>query len=214
MIAIIDYGMGNLGSVQKALAYLGYDSEITNDPARVMDADGVVLPGVGAIGAAMESLKSKGLDKVVHEYIATGKPFLGICLGMQMLFDTSEESFGGEPVKGLSVLPGKVVKFPSDMGLKIPQIGWNELNSRCEIIPDKEYVYFVHSYYCVPDKIQDVAATVNYGIEYCCSVRRDNVFACQFHPEKSGEAGLAILNRWARQTKKKKKKERMGTYAQ
>ncbi|MBO4651363.1 MAG: imidazole glycerol phosphate synthase subunit HisH [Clostridiales bacterium] len=202
MIAIIDYGMGNLGSVQKALAYLGYDSEITNDPARVMDADGVVLPGVGAIGAAMESLKSKGLDKVVHEYIATGKPFLGICLGMQMLFDTSEESFGGEPVKGLSVLPGKVVKFPSDMGLKIPQIGWNELNSRCEIIPDKEYVYFVHSYYCVPDKIQDVAATVNYGIEYCCSVRRDNVFACQFHPEKSGEAGLAILNRWARQTKK------------
>ena len=202
MIAIIDYGMGNLGSVQKALAYLGYDSEITNDPARVIDADGVVLPGVGAIGAAMESLKSKGLDKVVHEYIATGKPFLGICLGMQMLFDTSEESFGGEPVKGLSVLPGKVVKFPSDMGLKIPQIGWNELNSRCEIIPDKEYVYFVHSYYCVPDKIQDVAATVNYGIEYCCSVRRDNVFACQFHPEKSGEAGLAILNRWARQTKK------------
>ena len=202
MIAIIDYGMGNLGSVQKALAYLGYDSEITNDPARVMDADGVVLPGVGAIGAAMESLKSKGLDKVVHEYIATGKPFLGICLGMQMLFDTSEESFGGEPVKGLSVLPGKVVKFPSDMGLKIPQIGWNELNSRCEIIPDKEYVYFVHSYYCVPDKIQDVAATVNYGIEYCCSVRRDNAFACQFHPEKSGEAGLAILNRWARQTKK------------
>ena len=202
MIAIIDYGMGNLGSVQKALAFLGYDSEITNDPARVMDADGVVLPGVGAIGAAMESLKSKGLDKVVHEYIATGKPFLGICLGMQMLFDTSEESFGGEPVKGLSVLPGKVVRFPSDMGLKIPQIGWNELNSRCEIIPDKEYVYFVHSYYCVPDKIQDVAATVNYGIEYCCSVRRDNVFACQFHPEKSGEAGLAILNRWARQTKK------------
>lgn len=202
MIAIIDYGMGNLGSVQKALAFLGYESEITNDPARVMDADGVVLPGVGAIGAAMESLKSKGLDKVVHEYIATGKPFLGICLGMQMLFDSSEESFGGEPVKGLSVLPGKVVKFPSDMGLKIPQIGWNELNSRCEIIPDKEYVYFVHSYYCVPDKIQDVAATVNYGIEYCCSVRRDNVFACQFHPEKSGEAGLAILNRWARQTKK------------
>ena len=214
MIAIIDYGMGNLGSVQKALAYLGYDSEITNDPARVMDADGVVLPGVGAIGAAMESLKSKGLDKVVHEYIATGKPFLGICLGMQMLFDTSEESFGGEPVKGLSVLPGKVVKFPSDMGLKIPQIGWNELNSRCEIIPDKEYVYFVHSYYCVPDKIQDVAATVNYGIEYCCSVRRDNVFACQFHPEKSGEAGLAILNRWARPTKKYLQKERMGAYAQ
>ena len=153
MIAIIDYGMGNLGSVQKALAFLGYDSEITDDPSRVMDADGVILPGVGAIGAAMEALSSKGLDKVVHEYIATGKPFLGICLGMQMLFDSSEESFGGEPVKGLSVLPGKVVRFPSDMGLKIPQIGWNSLSSRNEIFPDGQYVYFVHSYYCVPEKI-------------------------------------------------------------
>ena len=201
MIAIIDYGMGNLGSVQKALAFLGYSSEITDDPKKVMEADGVVLPGVGAIGAAMEALTSKGLDKVVHEYVATGKPFLGICLGMQMLFDSSEESFGGEPVKGLSVLPGKVVKFPSDMGLKIPQIGWNELSSKNEILPDKEYVYFVHSYYCVPDRKEDVAATVNYGIDYCCSVRRDNVFACQFHPEKSGEAGLAILNRWAKKTR-------------
>ena len=201
MIAIIDYGMGNLGSVQKALAFLGFESEITNDPSTVMAADGVVLPGVGAIGAAMEALTSKGLDKVVHEYIATGKPFLGICLGMQMLFDTSEESFGGEPVKGLSVLPGKVVKFPSDMGLKIPQIGWNDLSSRNEILPDKEFVYFVHSYYCVPENEEDIAATVTYGIEYCCSVRRKNVFACQFHPEKSGEAGLRILNRWAKQTR-------------
>ena len=201
MIAIIDYGMGNLGSVQKALAFLGYDSEITNDPARVMDADGVVLPGVGAIGAAMEALISKGLDRVVHEYIATGKPFLGICLGMQMLFDTSEESFGGEPVKGLSVLPGKVVRFPSDMGLKIPQIGWNALSSRNEILPQGQYVYFVHSYYCVPERAEDIAATVDYGIEYCCSVRRNNVFACQFHPEKSGEVGLRILDRWAKMTK-------------
>ncbi|MBO7564151.1 MAG: imidazole glycerol phosphate synthase subunit HisH [Clostridiales bacterium] len=202
MIAIIDYGMGNLGSVQKALAFLGFESEITNDPSTVMAADGVVLPGVGAIGAAMEALTTRGLDKVVHEYIATGKPFLGICLGMQMLFDTSEESFGGEPVKGLSVLPGKVVKFPSDMGLKIPQIGWNDLSSRNEILPDKEFVYFVHSYYCVPENEEDIAATVTYGIEYCCSVRRKNVFACQFHPEKSGEAGLRILNRWAKQTEK------------
>ena len=201
MIAIIDYGMGNLGSVQKALAFLGFESEITNDPSTVMAADGVVLPGVGAIGAAMEALTTRGLDKVVHEYIATGKPFLGICLGMQMLFDTSEESFGGEPVKGLSVLPGKVVKFPSDMGLKIPQIGWNDLSSRNEILPDKEFVYFVHSYYCVPENEEDIAATVTYGIEYCCSVRRKNVFACQFHPEKSGEAGLRILNRWAKQTR-------------
>ena len=202
MIEIIFYGMGNLGSVQKALAFLGYESEITDDPARVMHADGVVLPGVGAIGAAMEALTSKGLDKVVHEYVATGKPFLGICLGMQMLFDTSEESFGGEPVKGLSVLPGKVVRFSSDMGLKIPQIGWNDLSSKNEILPDKEYVYLVHSYYCVPENEEDIAATVNYGIEYCCSVKRENVFACQFHPEKSGEAGLAILNRWAKKTRK------------
>ena len=200
MIAIIDYGMGNLGSVQKALAFLGFESEITNDPSTVMAADGVVLPGVGAIGAAMEALTTRGLDKVVHEYIATGKPFLGICLGMQMLFDTSEESFGGEPVKGLSVLPGKVVKFPSDMGLKIPQIGWNDLSSRNEILPSGEYVYFVHSYYCVPEREEDIAATTNYGIEYCCSVRRNNVFACQFHPEKSGEVGLRILDRWAKQT--------------
>jgi glutamine amidotransferase len=200
MIAIIDYGMGNLGSVQKALAFLGYESDITNDPSRVMAADGVILPGVGAIGAAMEALNGKALDKVVHEYIATGRPFLGICLGMQMLFDTSEESFGGEPVRGLSVLPGKVVRFPSESGLKVPQIGWNDLSSRNEILPDGEYVYFVHSYYCVPARDEDIAATTTYGVEYCCSVRHENVFACQFHPEKSGEAGLRILNRWAKQT--------------
>ncbi|MBQ0012664.1 MAG: imidazole glycerol phosphate synthase subunit HisH [Clostridiales bacterium] len=202
MIAIIDYGMGNLGSVEKALTFIGYDSVITDDPKLVMEADGVILPGVGAIGAAMEALKSKNLDKVVHDYIATGKPFLGICLGMQMLFDSSEESFGGSPVQGLSVLPGKVVRFPSDMGLKVPQIGWNALSSKNPILPDGEYVYFVHSYYCVPAREEDIAATVDYGIEYCCSVRRDNVLACQFHPEKSGEAGLAILQRWARMTRK------------
>lgn len=202
MIAIIDYGMGNLGSVEKALTFIGYDSVITDDPKLVMEADGVILPGVGAIGAAMEALKSKNLDKVVHDYIATGKPFLGICLGMQMLFDSSEESFGGSPVQGLSVLPGKVVRFPSDMGLKVPQIGWNSLSSKNPILPDGEYVYFVHSYYCVPAREGDIAATVDYGIEYCCSVRRDNVLACQFHPEKSGEAGLAILQRWARMTRK------------
>ena len=202
MIAIIDYGMGNLGSVEKALAFLGYESVITDDPSTVLAADGVILPGVGAIGAAMEALSGKGLDKIVHEYIATGKPFLGICLGMQMLFDTSEESFGGEPVKGLSVLPGKVVRFPSDMGLKIPQIGWIDLSSRNPILPSGEYVYFVHSYYCVPEREEDIAATTNYGIEYCCSVKRDNVFACQFHPEKSGEVGLRILDRWAKQTRK------------
>lgn len=202
MIAIIDYGMGNLGSVEKALTFIGYDSVITDDPKLVMEADGVILPGVGAIGAAMEALKSKNLDKVVHDYIATGKPFLGICLGMQMLFDSSEESFGGSPVQGLSVLPGKVVRFPSDMGLKVPQIGWNALSSKNPILPDGEYVYFVHSYYCVPAREEDIAATVDYGIEYCCSVRRDNVLACQFHPEKSGEAGLAILQCWARMTRK------------
>ena len=201
MIAIIDYGAGNIFSVKNALDYLGADCRLTSDKDEIISADKLILPGVGAFPAAMKMLEKSGLAETIREQAAQ-KPLLGICLGMQMLFDTSEESFGGEPVKGLSVLPGKVVKFPSDMGLKIPQIGWNELNSRCEIIPDKEYVYFVHSYYCVPDKIQDVAATVNYGIEYCCSVRRDNVFACQFHPEKSGEAGLAILNRWARQTKK------------
>ena len=199
MIAIIDYGMGNLGSVEKALTYLGYRSVITDSPREAMTADGMILPGVGAMGSAMEALTGKGLDKVVRTFTDTGRPFLGICLGMQMLFETSDE---GGTVKGLGLLPGKVLKFAPDMGLKVPAIGWNDLKTVSH--PDLkqgDYVYFVHSYYCRPDRAEDVAATSEYGIEFASAVSRGNILATQFHPEKSGEAGLSILNRWARRTK-------------
>ncbi len=199
MIAIIDYGMGNLGSVEKALTYLGYRSVITDSPREAMTADGMILPGVGAMGSAMEALTGKGLDKVVRSFTDTGRPFLGICLGMQMLFETSDE---GGSVKGLGLLPGKVLKFAPDMGLKVPAIGWNDLKTVSH--PDLtagDYVYFVHSYYCRPDRTEDVAATSEYGIEFASAVSRGNILATQFHPEKSGEAGLSILNRWARRTK-------------
>jgi len=199
MIAIIDYGMGNLGSVEKALTYLGYRSVITDSPREAMTADGMILPGVGAMGSAMEALTGKGLDKVVRTFTDTGRPFLGICLGMQMLFETSDE---GGTVKGLGLLPGKVLKFAPDMGLKVPAIGWNDLKTVSH--PDLkqgDYVYFVHSYYCRPDRAEDVAATSEYGIEFASAVSRGNILATQFHPEKSGEAGLSILDRWARRTK-------------
>ncbi len=199
MIAIIDYGMGNLGSVEKALTYLGYRSVITDSPREAMTADGMILPGVGAMGSAMEALTGKGLDKVVRTFTDTGRPFLGICLGMQMLFETSDE---GGTVKGLGLLPGKVLKFAPDMGLKVPAIGWNDLKTVSH--PDlkqRDYVYFVHSYYCRPDRAEDVAATSEYGIEFASAVSRGNILATQFHPEKSGEAGLSILDRWARRTK-------------
>ncbi len=199
MIAIIDYGMGNLGSVEKALAYLGYRSVITDSPREAMTADGMILPGVGAMGSAMEALTGKGLDKVVRSFTESGRPFLGICLGMQMLFETSDE---GGTVNGLGLLPGRVLKFAPDMGLKVPAIGWNDLKTVSH--PDLtagDYVYFVHSYYCRPDRAEDVAATSEYGIEFASAVSRGNILATQFHPEKSGEAGLSILNRWARRTK-------------
>ena len=199
MIAIIDYGMGNLGSVEKALTYLGYRSVITDSPREAMTADAMILPGVGAMGSAMEALTGKGLDKVVRSFTDTGRPFLGICLGMQMLFETSDE---GGTVKGLGLLPGKVLKFAPDMGLKVPAIGWNDLKTVSH--PDlkqRDYVYFVHSYYCRPDRAEDVAATSEYGIEFASAVSRGNILATQFHPEKSGEAGLSILDRWARRTK-------------
>lgn len=199
MISIIDYGMGNLGSVKKALTYLGYESVITDDPVVAMSATGLILPGVGAISQAMYALKDKKIDSLVHRYIDTGRPFLGICLGMQMLFESSEE--GGD-VAGLGVFPGQVLRFPSDMGLKVPQIGWNNLKQVAH--PDlrkDEYVYFVHSFYCAPARTEDIAATTEYGIEYASAAARENVLATQFHPEKSGEVGLAILHRWARRTR-------------
>jgi len=198
LIAIVDYGMGNLASVQKALAHLHYEAQITSDPKIIEAATGVILPGVGAFAPAMSALRAKSLDRAVLEAAWSGKPLLGICLGMQLLFDGSEE---GEPCEGLGLIPGRVVKFPEDMGLKVPQMGWNNLEDvKGTLLSEGDYVYFVHSYYCCPDNEADAAAYTTYGIKYVCAVERDNIFATQFHPEKSGEAGLVILGKFARRT--------------
>mgnify|MGYP001051669087 CR=1 FL=1 len=198
MISIVDYGSGNLGSVQKALEHLGYPCQITDQSDEIMRATGLVLPGVGAFASGMQGLEKRGLDQVIKAYVDTGKPFLGICLGMQLLFDSSEE--GGD--KGLSLIPGEVRRFSSGLGLKIRQMGWSDIIQTSDSLFSKgEYMYFVHSYYCCPQNINDIAAKTEYGHAYACAVSRDNILAMQFHPEKSGEAGLAILNRWARRTR-------------
>jgi glutamine amidotransferase len=194
-IAIVDYGMGNLRSVAKAFERLGAAAEVTRDPERIASAPGVVLPGVGAFGACMANLTSLGLVQPVKQAIGAGRPFLGICLGMQLLFDESEE-FG--PVAGLGVLRGRVVRFPLSHDLKVPHMGWNAVRivrraPALAGIDDGDYVYFVHSYYPVPADPAVVATTTGYGIEFASSVARDNVFACQFHPEKSQRVGLRIL---------------------
>ena len=206
MIAIIDYGMGNLASVAKALKYLNYESVITSDPTVIESASGVILPGVGAFAPAMENLKSKGLDNVIIDSAFSGKPFLGICLGMQLLMDGSKEGVNlGSAVRdyvpGLAITPGRVRKFETE-GLKVPQIGWNKLvDCKGSLLTEGDYVYFVHSYYCIPEHMDDAAGFAEYGIKYCCAIERDNVFATQFHPEKSGEAGLQILNKFAMRTR-------------
>ncbi len=195
MIGICDYGAGNLMSVQKALAHLGEESLITGDPQLLLSAEKVILPGVGAFGDAMAELKRRGLDEVIRQVCEKGTPFLGICLGLQLLFESSEESPG---VAGLGILPGKIVRLPEEEGLKIPHIGWNSLelsnNGRLfDGLPAEPYVYFVHSYYLQAKEAQDVKASAMYGACIHASVERDNIFACQFHPEKSGEVGLRIL---------------------
>ena len=196
--------MGNLGSVKKAFDHLRYDSVITSDPAIIKAASGVVLPGVGAFGAAMENLTAAGLDNVVKEVVAAGTPFLGICLGMQLLMDGSEECKdlweNEEPIPGLGIIPGTVKRFPSG-DLKVPQIGWNKLEDVTgSLLSEGDYVYLVHSYYCEPEDKADAAAYVTYGVKYCAAFERGNIFATQFHPEKSGEAGLQILTKFARRT--------------
>ena len=198
--------MGNLASVAKALKYLNYESVITSDPTVIESASGVILPGVGAFAPAMENLKSKGLDNVIIDSAFSGKPFLGICLGMQLLMDGSKEgvylgSAMGDYVTGLGIIPGRVRKFETE-GLKVPQIGWNKLvDCKGSILTEGDYVYFVHSYYCIPEHQDDAAGYAEYGIKYCCALEHDNVFATQFHPEKSGEAGLQILNKFAMRTR-------------
>ncbi len=208
MIAIVDYGMGNLRSVQKALQKLGYDAQITSDAETVLRADRLILPGVGAFGAAMENLRRAGLDRAIREFVETGRPFLGICLGLQLLFEVSEETRSAEPERGLGILRGKVVRFPEGLTdgqgkpLKVPHIGWNALHftqrdALFEGIEEGSHVYFVHSYFPIPEAAGVVTAVSDYGIPFCCAVRSGNVRAVQFHPEKSSAVGLRILRNFA-----------------
>lgn len=194
MIAIIDYGAGNLHSVKNALDYLGAESVITGDKDVILSADKVILPGVGAFGEAMASLREKGLDEVIKTVIERETPFLGICLGLQLLFEESEES---PDVSGLGIFKGKVVKI-HDCGLKIPHMGWNDitLTKDSRILSGNPFVYFVHSYYLTTPERDIVSAYTEYGQRLDIAVERGNVFATQFHPEKSGETGMAILKRF------------------
>lgn len=195
MIAIIDYDAGNIKSVEKALLSLGEKAVITRDKEKILSADKVILPGVGAFGDAMEKIRSYGLEEVIHEVVDKGTPFLGICLGLQLLFEESEESVG---VKGLGILKGKIVKIPDHQGLKVPQIGWNSLKypnkgKLFEGVPEDSYVYFVHSYYLQAEDPDIVVATTDYAVNIHAAVEKGSVFACQFHPEKSSDVGLQIL---------------------
>ena len=195
MIAIIDYDAGNIKSVEKALLSMGETPVLTRDPEVILQADHIILPGVGSFGDAMENLNKFGLIDVIHEAINRKIPFLGICLGLQLLFESSEETPG---VAGLGILKGKIVRIPEGQGLKIPHMGWNSLNVRdgaslFKGLEKEPYVYFVHSYYLKAGREEDVTATTEYSALIHASVEHDNVFACQFHPEKSSEIGLKIL---------------------
>jgi len=198
VIAIVDYGMGNLRSVEKALQRVGAKTLVTGKPEKVLAAEGLVLPGVGAFKDCMGNLREYGLVEPIYEFIQSGRPFLGICLGLQLLFTESEE-FG--IYKGLDIIKGKVVRFPQNSGLKIPHMGWNTIKIKKKIpllqdIKDESYFYFVHSYYVIPEEESIVATTTNYGIEFVSSIYQNNIFACQFHPEKSQELGLRVLKRF------------------
>ena len=199
-IAIIDYGLGNLRSVEKAFHRVGADGAfVTDDPEEVRSADKAVLPGDGSFDSTMQSLRASAVDKIALEFAATGRPFLGICVGMQVLLTSSEEGERNE--RGLNLIPGKVKRFQG-ANLKVPQIGWNELafsgsSPLFTGLSDGAFVYFLHSYYCAPDNEDVVTARSDYGLPYCAGLQKDNVFATQFHPEKSGEIGLQILNNFA-----------------
>ena len=197
MIAIIDYKAGNLFSVKNAFDKLGIDSIITSDAETIKGADKLLLPGVGAFENAINNLKKMGLDTVITKEIKKGKPLLGICLGMQLLFNTSEE-FGIH--EGLNILDGKIIHFKEN-GLKIPHMGWNSLINCKETKLfdglDNQYVYFVHSYHLVTDKKDYKQITTNYGYDFCSAIEYKNIYATQFHPEKSGDVGLTILKRFA-----------------
>ncbi len=199
MIAIIDYDAGNLKSVYKALQFLGEEAKVTRDGKEILKADKVILPGVGAFADAMDRLREYGLIPVIQEAVESGMPFLGICLGLQLLFERSEESPGAE---GLGILKGEILRIPDGADLKVPHIGWNSLSydhpgRLFKGLGQEPYVYFVHSYYLKAKDEGIVTASTQYGVRIHASVEKDNVFACQFHPEKSGEVGLSILKNFA-----------------
>ncbi|MBP8968119.1 MAG: imidazole glycerol phosphate synthase subunit HisH [Lachnospiraceae bacterium] len=195
MIAVVDYDAGNVKSVEKAIEKLGAKHILTSNPEEIRKADAVILPGVGNFGDCVNNLKERGLDTVLKEYAASGKPFLGICVGLQLLFDESEESPG---VKGLGILSGKIKKFPASADLKVPQIGWNDIieskGRLLEGIDRGTYFYFVHSFYLESSDPSIVTSKTEYGVTYDSSVEKGNVFATQFHPEKSSDAGLKVLS--------------------
>lgn len=195
MVAIIDYDAGNIKSVEKAVALLGHEAVVTGDREKILTADHVILPGVGAFGEAMDKLRKFGLIPAIREAVEQQIPFLGICLGLQLMFESSEEAPG---VEGLGLLPGKILRIPEGEGLKIPHVGWNSLmfpnkGRLFEGIAEGAYVYFVHSYYLQAEEPQIVTAAAEYGTLIHASVEKGNLFACQFHPEKSSETGLKIL---------------------
>lgn len=195
MVAIIDYDAGNIKSVEKAAAALGENAIVTRDADTILSAQHVILPGVGSFGDAMGKLHNYGLADVIRKVVDRKTPFLGICLGLHLLFESSEESEG---VEGLGILPGKIIRLPAGDDLKIPHIGWNSLSypnkgRLFKDIPEQSYVYFVHSYYLQARDMEIVTAATEYGAFIHASVEKDNVFACQFHPEKSSEVGMKIL---------------------
>lgn len=199
MIAIIDYDAGNIKSVEKALVKLGQQVLVTRDKEKILGADKVILPGVGAFGDAMEHLRQYGLVDVIRQVASKGTPFLGICLGLQLLFERSDEAPG---VEGLGILKGEILKIPDQEGLKIPHMGWNSLSLQHDGrlfrgIKREPYVYFVHSYYLKAEEERIVKAVTEYSVKIHASVEKDNVFACQFHPEKSSDTGLHILKNFA-----------------
>ena len=205
MIAIIDYDAGNIKSVEKAVLLLGEEVVLTREEEAILSADGVILPGVGAFGDAMEKLHAYGLVDVIHKCVDRKIPFLGICLGLQLMFESSEEAPG---VEGLHLLNGKILRIPAEEGLKIPHIGWNNLTfpnkgRLFEGLEENAFVYFVHSYYLQAEDSSIVTAATEYGTYIHASVEKENVFACQFHPEKSSEVGLKILQNFIRVTKEK-----------
>lgn len=195
MIVIINYGSGNLKSIINGFSKIGESAVISDDIYEMEKADALILPGVGAFGSAMEQLEN--YKELIHDHVNAGKPFLGVCLGQQILFTKSEESEG---IKGLDVLKGEVLRLPE--GLKIPHMGWNnlEIKNKCMLFEgmNNEYMYFVHSYYVKPEDENVIAATTNYGIDIPAAICKDNVFATQFHPEKSGEVGLNILRNFVK----------------